>query len=164
MSINQSTRVSLVRVRSKKNYNSSNFNEFGTVMSTTISKIIYIWMNTDYCSLQSPNQFDLWIFYIKLCNNFVMTSGSKSYAYCLIWQIHWAQSFAVQFPFLPKTLCFRIDEKAKMVLAFGAFGEFNNFGKKSNHYISSIFFFCSNSCIFEKLRNLDKFIFWENLS
>ena len=87
-------------------------------------------MNTEYFWLQSPNQFDLWIFYIKLCNNFVMTSGSKSYAYCLIWQIHWALSFAVQFPFLPKTLCFRIDEKAKMVLAFGAFGELNNFGIK----------------------------------
>ena len=80
-------------------------------------------MNTEYFWLQSPNQFDFWISFIKFCNSFVTTSGSMSYGYFLIWQIDCALSFAVQFQFSPKTLCFRIYQKAKMALIFGLLWE-----------------------------------------
>ena len=100
-------------------------------------------MNTDYYWLQSPNQSDFWIFYIKFCNNFLMTSGSKSCAYCLIWQFDWALSFAVQLQYLLKTLCFRTDYRCpKCPPTFGAFGEFSNFGKKFKPFFAFIFHFC----------------------
>ena len=113
----------------------------------------------EYYWLQSPNQSDFGIFYIKFCNNFVMTLESISCLYCLIWQIDLALSFAVQFQFSPKILCFRIVQKSKMVLLLALFGNLAILGKNSNHFLSSIFHFCLNRRIFEKIRILTIFFY-----
>ena len=97
-------------------------------------------MNTHYCSLQSPKWFDLWIFYIKFCNNCVMTFVSISCAYLNL--TNWLGIFLFLSNFnFDHRLCFRIDQKAKMIFIFGDFVEICNFGKKSKQVLIKYFSF-----------------------